>query len=91
MSWRGAWSAVTVSVAEPPGEIVVPPVICKVGTLVFLIVVCAELGLRPSSSIRSAMESDDGRILLHHGVDTRLHRRPSWTSLPREGSPTTAA
>ena len=33
-----------VSVAGPPGETVVPPVICKVGTLEFLIVVCAELG-----------------------------------------------
>ena len=44
MFWSGAWLAVTVSVAEPPGDTVVPPVICSVGTLVFVMVVWAELG-----------------------------------------------
>ena len=44
MSCSGAWLAVTVSVAEAPGDTVVPPVICNVGTLLFSMVVCAELG-----------------------------------------------
>ena len=44
MSWAGAWLAVTVSVAEPPGDTVVPPEIVRDGTLVFVIVVWAELG-----------------------------------------------
>ena len=34
----------TVSVAEPPGETVVAPVMCTAGTLLLVIVVCAELG-----------------------------------------------
>ena len=41
----GAWLAVTVRVAEPPAVTVVLPVIVRVGTLAFLIVVCAEPGV----------------------------------------------
>ena len=44
MFCSGAWLAVTVSVAVPPGVTVVPPVICSAGTLVLAIVVCAEPG-----------------------------------------------
>src|ERR1019366_675008 len=44
VSCRGAWSAVTVSVAEPPGDTVTPPVRVSVGTLLLVIVVCAEFG-----------------------------------------------
>ena len=45
VSCSGAWSAVMVSVADPPGEIVVPPVTWSVGTFSFLMVVSAELGV----------------------------------------------
>ena len=36
--------AVTVSVTVPPGDTLVPPEICTVGTAPFAMVVCAELG-----------------------------------------------
>ena len=35
----------TVKVAAPPGEMVLPPLICRAGTLAFLIVVSAHAGL----------------------------------------------
>ncbi len=41
---NGAWLAVTVSVAVPPGDTVVPPLICSVGTALLAMVVWAELG-----------------------------------------------
>ena len=44
MSCSGAWLAVTVRVADPPGDTVVPPEIVTAGTLLLVIVVWAELG-----------------------------------------------
>ena len=45
MFCSGAWLAVTVNVTAPPGDTLVPPMICSVGTAPLAMVVWAELGV----------------------------------------------